>query len=416
MNSGLFYTNPASNPYLSSIQNFSSQYGVDMPAVDTSASEEAGIYSGLSSLSQIIPFIGPLLGAAFNAMSTSAQNQQQANFFEGYMSPKARMRQMKEAGINPAAAAQGISGSNAPQMNAASPTGAFTGIGEQLGNSANNALTASLIKSQIGKTDAEANLTKSLDVEQMIKNAYADREHNAALNKMVADGEISRSTANMLKVDEYYKGPSAEANYQQLLANLSKTGAEINELYSRIVQEYAAAYQSMANAALSNAQIHKVFSDIGLNNAQIEKISHEVSNIDAQTASTYQDIDESKARTALLNIQTKFQDDYYGIWQATGFNWNSDIEKSIVGAASNLQIDEAERMLNGVGLYIKKQGDAKSEGKDFTYDKITQILGDVLRFGGMINLGQGMPSVEFRRGIFKDNRGGNVDPRNLLQH
>jgi len=31
-----------------------------------------------------------------------------------YMSPQARMAQMKAAGINPAAAAQGVSGSSAP--------------------------------------------------------------------------------------------------------------------------------------------------------------------------------------------------------------------------------------------------------------------------------------------------------------
>lgn len=390
MYSGMMYTNPATNPYLQALYN--TQYGVDMPvAPEPSVSDGFDtVTDSASKMAGFIPYVGPLISAGMNIFSQWFQNKTQEDFYARYMSPTARMAQMKAAGINPNAAAQGIAGSNAPQMNAASPTSAFTGLGEQLGNSANNALTATLLKSQIDKTNAEANLTKSLDIEQMIKNEYADREHAVALDKLVADGEISRSTANMIKVDEYYKGASAYANYQQLLKNLLKTDAEIRELDAKMTYEYAAAYQSMANAALSEAQIHKVFSDIGLNNAQIEKISHEVSNIDAQTAATYQDIDESKARTALIGIQTKFQNDYYGIWESTGFNWNSDVEKSIVGAFANMQTKEADRMLKGLGLYIAKQGDARAAGNDYQTDKVMQMFQTVASLTGMLGVGQGV--------------------------
>ena len=52
---------------------------------------------------------------------------------------------------------------SAPQMNAAAPSNAFSSLGEQLGNSVNTALTADAIKAGIRKTDAETDLTKSLD-------------------------------------------------------------------------------------------------------------------------------------------------------------------------------------------------------------------------------------------------------------
>lgn len=112
--------------------------------------------SGLSGLASLIPGVGPLIGAGMNMLGTFMQNQQQEQFFNQYMSPAARMAQMKAAGINPAAAAQGISGAPAPQMNAAAPTGAFTGLGEQLGNSVNTALTASNIAAQTRNLEVQS--------------------------------------------------------------------------------------------------------------------------------------------------------------------------------------------------------------------------------------------------------------------
>ena len=368
--SGLPYTG-GMNSYMFDI----SQYGVDMPQQDNTGE----MLQGVSGLASLVPYIGPVLAAGMNFAGQYMQNQQQEYFYNKYMSPAARMAQMRAAGINPNAAAQGISGSSAPQMNAAAPTGAFNDIGAQLGNSVNTALTADAIKAGINKTNAETEFTNSLNVEKQTTNRYLDAMQQATLNKLVQDGRISKSFANMAAVDEAYKPANAYASSQQLFMNLQRTANEISNLVARTEHEYAAAYQAMVNAALSEAQIKKVFSDIGLNNAMIERISHEVGEIDARTAATYQGIDESKARTAAQEIQNKFQQDYYDIWQNTGFNWNSDIEKSVVGAYSNLDIKAGDRLTNSLGLYIRGVGDARSRGKDFMWDKIVDVYGDLAR-------------------------------------
>ena len=358
--SGMYYNNPYANQYAAA----NLQYGVNMPA-SFQSDADTQVLKGAGGIASAIPYIGPVLGAMFNFWAQENQNQVQEEFYNKYMSPAARMAQMKAAGINPNAAAQGISGSSAPQMNAAAPTSAFSGLGEQLGNSVNTALTARAIKAGIARTDAETDLTNSLNTEKTITNSYLNKMQLATLNKLVADGDISRSFANMAAVDEAYKPATAAASYQQMLSNLNKTSAEIEHLTNAALHELAGVYQSMAAASLSEAQIHKVFSDIGLNNAMINRISHEVSEIDARTAATYQGIDESKARTAAQEIQNKFQQDYYEIWQNTGFNWNSDIEKSIVGAYSNLDIKAGDRMMLSLGSYINGVGDAKVRSADY---------------------------------------------------
>lgn len=350
-----------------------SQYGVDMPRQDNTGQ----MLQGASGLASLVPYIGPVLAAGMNFAGQYMHNQQQEYFYNKYMSPAARMAQMRAAGINPNAAAQGISGSSAPQMNAAAPTGAFNDIGAQLGNSVNTALTADAIKAGINKTNAETELTNSLNVEKQTTNRYLDSMQQATLDKLVQDGRISKSFANMAAVDEAYKPANAAANYQQLVANLNKTAAEIEHLANSAMHELAGVYQSMAAASLSEAQIHKVFSDIGLNSAMINRISHEVSEIDARTAATYQGIDESKARTAAHEIQNRFQSDYYEIWQNTGFNWNSDIEKSIVGAYQNYDTESGDRIMHSLGSYINGVGHAKASSSDFKFEYALKGLSEL---------------------------------------
>lgn len=82
------------------------QYGV--------GGSPAAAAKGIGGLASFIPYIGPMLGAGMNLMATGMQNRQQERFYGEYMSPEARMAQMRAAGINPNAAAQGISGSAAP--------------------------------------------------------------------------------------------------------------------------------------------------------------------------------------------------------------------------------------------------------------------------------------------------------------
>lgn len=330
------------------------------------------------------PILGAGAGAAGNILSQVFQNRVQERFYNQYQSPEARMAQMKAAGINPNAAAQGISGAGAPAMSAAAPTNAFSSLGELVGNSANSMLSARVLRSEAEKNTAEANLTKSIDFEQNVKNRYADAQQKATLDKLVSDGRVSRSFANMAAVDEAYKPANAFANSQQLMMNLKRTAGEINELSARVLSEYAQVYKAMADAALDQAQIRKVFSDIGLNDAMIERIAHENAEIDSRTAFNYQGINESKARQAALEIQNRFQQDYYDIWQNTGFNWNSDIEKSIVGAYSNLDIKAGDRMMHSLGAYIEGTGYSRSMSADYTIDKVLGLVGDAVHTIGTL--------------------------------
>ena len=176
-----------------------SQYGVNMQ------SPSASVASGLGGLASAMPFIGPILGAGLNIYAQQQQNAKQEAFFEQYMSPQARMAQMRAAGINPNAAAQGISGASAPQMNAAAPTGAFSSLGEQLGNSVNNALSAKAISAGIDKTNAETDLTNSLNVEKQTTNKYLDAMQNATLRNLVNQGNITEHQANIIAVDDTIK-------------------------------------------------------------------------------------------------------------------------------------------------------------------------------------------------------------------
>ena len=343
------------------------QYGTSMP------SSQSMFSNLLAGLAGNIPFFGPLIGAGINMLGTWMQNRTQEEFYNRYMSPQARMAQMKAAGINPNAAAQGIAGAASPQMTAAAPTNSFSSLGEQLGQSANNALTAGLIKSETEKNNSEKNLTDSLNVEKSTTNKYLDQMQIATLNKLVEDGKISKSFANMAAVDEAYKPAVAYANYQQLLTNLNKTNAEIVNLNASAIQAYAQAYQAMQYGNLAEAQIHKVFSDIGLNNAMIKKIAYECDVLEAQELSVYQDINESKARTMALDIQNKFQQEYFEIWQNTGFNWNSDIEKSIVGAYQNYQLEDANRIMKGLQNYIINSNDAAAGSDKYIMDYIGDL-------------------------------------------
>lgn len=174
-----------------------SQYGVDMPNADPNAA--AG---GLASL---IPFIGPMIGAIGNIAGTAMQNETQERFYNEYMSPAARMAQMRAAGINPNAAAQGISGSSASQMNAAAPTSAFSSLGEQLGNSVNTALTAENIAANTKKAQAEAEgqdiINKMNEVELGLKPDMLSAE----LEETKAHAEEMRQNVTNLKkeLDKY---------------------------------------------------------------------------------------------------------------------------------------------------------------------------------------------------------------------
>lgn len=376
----MYYNNPYANPYAAA----NLQYGVNMPSPSSASSDSSAALGAASGLASLIPYAGPFVSAALNFAGTWYQNYKQEQFYNDYMSPQARMSQMVAAGINPNAAAQGISGSSAPSISAAPMSNAGTGVGEQLGNSVNTALTAGLIKSETEKNESEKNLTDSLNVEKSTTNKYLDRMQQATLDKLVQEGRISKSFANMAAVDEAYKPAVAEQSFNMLCSQAEQMRVGVDKLNAEIMHEYAMVYQAMANGSLAEAQIHKVFSDIGLNNAMISKISHEITNIDAQTAATYQGINESLARTQLMDIQRQYEQKYLDVFKKTGYDMKQGVNSNFFNLCAQGDVNAAKNLLTNLENYLQAEGNGRSYGRDYKFDKVFQSLDMYTRMVGSL--------------------------------
>jgi len=267
-------------------------------------------------------------------------------------------------------------------MNAAAPSSAFTGLGEQLGNSVNTALTADAIRAGINKTNAETELTNSLNVEKTTTNKYLDAMQNAALRNLVNQGTISEHQANIIAVDDYYKGAEAELHFQQSYVALQQMSAQLQntqqEYFNLLAQEYA----TMMQGQLSEAQIQKVFSDIGLNNAQIEKIAHETVNIDAATMATMQNISESQSRERLNRAHAQYQEKVNEVWNNSGWNMNSDVNSNFYSMCMQGDYKGAEKLMQGTQALIMNEGNARFKSKDYKFDHLVGVIGMATKLAG----------------------------------
>lgn len=217
-----------------------SQYGVDTSGQDISA---------MSRLAGAIPVIGPLLGFGMNMIGQAMQNSKQEEFYSKYMSPQARMAQMRAAGINPNAAAQGISGSSAPQMNAAAPTSAFSSLAEALGNSVNTSLTANNIAADTWQKEVQA---KGQD----IQNKIAEVELGLKPSMLAAELDDLKESANQKR----QAVEQSKAEVDKINAEKDKLVQEKEYLITQIgLAEYekrlkdAETRAANAKAALDNA-------------------------------------------------------------------------------------------------------------------------------------------------------------------
>lgn len=330
---------------------YSNQYGVNMPS---------GL-SAMAGLANMVPVIGPVLGAGMNFLAQHLQNKKQEQFYEEYMSPQARMAQMKAAGINPNAAAQGISGASAPQMNAASPTSAFTGIGEQLGNSVNTALSAGVLRSEANKNNAEAELTKSLDVKQGMENERFKEMQSLVIDKMKQDNRISTSTANMLEQDEFYHGAEAAEHFKQTLLATDQMAQQLKNMEQEFLNKCAEYQLTMVTIGKTQAEISEVWSRVGLNHAQIEKIGHEIENIDANTALTYENINGKQIENEILGLKRDYEKYTMDVLNETGFDMKSSTNQNYLRLTALGKTEEAEQLMNNVYDYSKGQYGAKSD-------------------------------------------------------
>lgn len=153
----------------SGLQQMPLQYGVG-------SSSPSDAVSQLGYLAGFMPGIGSVLGAGLNLLGVGLQNRQNERYYEEYASPVAQMSQMKQAGINSNAAAQGIAGANAQTPTAASMNdgvGIASNIAELLGGSVNSMLQAKNLQSQTDNVDAQTAATKLQT--RFDSDSYSDR-------------------------------------------------------------------------------------------------------------------------------------------------------------------------------------------------------------------------------------------------
>lgn len=316
----------------------------------------------------------------FNAQYELQSRQNQWN------SPQEQMQRMVAAGINPSAAAQGIAG--VPNVGAAATftpgQNSMPDLATLLGNSVNTDLNANVLKNTATNIAADTKLKESQDVGQNISNAWANKEHAAALNKMIADGDISKANAQIIGADAKYADANAYAKWMTTVQTMRKIGAEVDVLKQQLFTEMAKTYATFMAGSLSEAQIHKVFSDIGVNNATIAKLAAETSNLDADTLLKGAELKEVDARRIAQEIQNKFQNEYWNIWQNSGWDMNSNVDMNVYRMAMNGELDELERFGHGMNIYVGGLGDAKAKGKDFLVSSLNDVFRNLVI--GMIGI------------------------------
>lgn len=235
-------------------QNFYNPYGNGFQYGSQLTS--GGYGSGINIGSLASGLGGAVVGGALNLISQGMQNRQQEYFYNQYMSPAARMEQMREAGINPNLAAQGISGASAPQMTAAQPTGAFTGIGEQLGASVNNALTAEsiLTSNQLNKANRDSILLDNdikrielgmkpqmmeAELEDVRSRAAQQREQVNLINKEIE--KYSQEIDNLKEEKNLIIAQEGEIEYRKKLEQAETNKANAEAQRTQLTNKYGVA-------------------------------------------------------------------------------------------------------------------------------------------------------------------------------
>lgn len=388
------------------IQN--GQYGVDpipqLSAIGTPTSLGSSLYGGssfakpdvagvayragqlgndvdsFSNLAGKFGILGSIMGFGAQMIDKAVNFDMQERLLSeerAYNSPAALMRRMAAAGINPNAAAQGIAGSpgyasfGAPQVNGG--TNPMSSLADILANSVNTSLNANVLRNTASNIEADTNYKNSLNVEQTVKNQYADAMHNETLKNMIYRNQIDKSSAQIIAADAKYAEANAFANWQTTCMNLSKIASEVKLLDQKYYTEMAQTYATLMAGNLSSAQIHKVFSDIGVNNATIREIEKRTANIEADTLLKGRTMKESEARTTAQEIQNKFQQEYYSLFENTGWDMNSDVDMNVYRMMMNGETENYKRFMHGMNVYIGEQGNANARGNRYKMDNLIDI-------------------------------------------
>ena len=340
--------------------------------------------------------VGTLIGAGLNfvggQLNADLQQKRQKELYEKFMSPQARMRDMVAAGINPAAAAQGISGAgNASMPSAPAATPSSPSLADTLGQSNNTYLSADMVKAQADLFRFSSELSKSQNTEQVIKNQFIERRQLQELHSLTIHNIIDDNVASMIAVDEFYKGAEAQAHWQQTCMALQETSQRINNLTQEYFNMLAQEVLIYEQAGFTRNQSEHELIKMGLTKAQISEVYHKIDNIDANTMLTMQNISESQSRERMNKAQAWYQEEVNAVWKNSGYNMNSDFNGNFYGNVMRGDIKAAERMLSGMTAYIYGVGDARFHSKDYMMDGALQILGTASRLAGSVYVGSSVP-------------------------
>ena len=153
----------------------------------------------------IIAAIAALAGTVGTSIYNRQQDKKQIDEQNEYNSPKEAMKRMEEAGINPNAAAQGITGSagfgnmQAASLQDMTPVFDSNSIGEILGGSANNVLQAKFVEKQMEYIDSMKNNVDSETKGNEIDNFYKPEVYISTLNSISADTENKKLINDTLR-------------------------------------------------------------------------------------------------------------------------------------------------------------------------------------------------------------------------
>lgn len=156
--------------------------------------------------------IGAGVAAGGNIFSLYEQNRLNESYYNQFLSPVAQKRQMLAAGINPNAAAQGISGSFNPSFQSASASeaaGVSGEVGELLANSVN-------MEAVRRNTDADTDNVKTDTEGKKIENEWNQQTFQARIDELAkknqwSDEDIKRMQAFNKYADDLYNWNSQKA-------------------------------------------------------------------------------------------------------------------------------------------------------------------------------------------------------------
>lgn len=344
-------------------------------------------------MSTILGGAGSLIGSGLNFLGQHMQNswnERMWNEMNEYNTPEAQIQRFLDAGVNPAAAVASVTGT--PNMTTMAQTGASSATAQgdlgEIGANANIRFSESEnLQAQKEVAEAQKDYIESMTTGQDITNKWLDAKENASLKKLLQEGRISESTANMLAVDEFYKGREAAGHWMQTQLRISQMAQECKNLEADYFNKLAEYKVLMTQAGLNEALIQKAFSDIGLNNAQIAHLDHLNTYYDASAAVQWQNVNESKARTMLTQIQVEFEARYNDIFMNGGPDMRSDTNANLMYAIYSGNTALAKEICNGITAQTMSVGQGRFNSPDYNMDKAIDIFGDAMNLFGMFNFG-----------------------------